>query len=82
MNPGASLFSRRRRHATVNGLTGVLLSNNPNFNNPANNANAINPFPSRPQPGFHMRPGSQLRHEQQAFDEGLMDSVSVHGGNR
>jgi phospholipase C len=29
---------------TVNGLAGVLLSNNPNANNPTNNPNAINPF--------------------------------------
>jgi phospholipase C len=58
----------------VNGvLEGVLLTDNPNANNPANGTNAINPFRlSRAQ-----APTCDQNHnygsEQQAFDQGLMD---------
>jgi len=70
MNPGGEpFFEAQDDHADVNGLTGVLLSNNPNFNTRPTNPRDQS-LPSRPQPGFHMRPGSQYGHEQQAFDEG------------
>src|ERR1700720_4472811 len=41
---GEPFFKADDDTPTVNGLKGVLLSNNPNANNPANAPNAINPF--------------------------------------
>ena len=44
-NPsGEPLFKAHDDTPTVNGLKGVLRSNNPNATNPANAPNAINPF--------------------------------------
>jgi phospholipase C len=44
-NPaGEPVFHARPGTPSVNGLSGALLTNNPNANNPANGTNAINPF--------------------------------------
>jgi phospholipase C len=58
---------------TVNGLAGVLLSNNPNANNPTNNPNAINPFRFDRSQASTCDQDHNYGHEQMAFDEGLMD---------
>jgi phospholipase C len=74
MNPGGEpFFEAQDDTPTVNGLTGVLLSNNPNFNNPANNPNAINPFRLDRSQASTCDQDHNYGHEQQAFDEGLMD---------
>jgi phospholipase C len=78
--PGEPLFQASDGTPSVNGLgtlvngvpDGVLLTDNPNANNPANGTNAINPFRlSRAQ-----APTCDQDHnygpEQQAFDKGLM----------
>ena len=79
-SPGEPLFQASDGTPSVNGLgtlvngvpDGVLLTDNPNANNPANGTNAINPFRlSRAQ-----APTCDQDHnygpEQQAFDQGLM----------
>src|ERR1700692_53506 len=43
-NSDGSTFNVAPGTPSVNGLTGGLLTNNPNVGNPANGANAINPF--------------------------------------
>ncbi len=58
---------------TVNGLAGVLLSNNPNANNPTNNPNAINPFRFDRSQASTCDQDHNYGDEQMAFDEGLMD---------
>jgi phospholipase C len=80
-SPGEPFFQASDDTPSVNGLgtlvngvpEGVLLTDNPNANNPANGTNAINPFRlSRAQ-----APTCDQNHnygpEQQAFDQGLMD---------
>lgn len=58
---------------TVNGLSGALLTNNPNANNPANGANAINPFRLDRSQASTCDQGHNYGPEQQAADQGLMD---------
>jgi len=58
--PGEPAFQAKPNTPNVNGLSGSLLTNNPNKNNPANLTNAINPFRlNRSQ--ADLRPGPQLR---------------------
>src|ERR1700733_3046048 len=42
--PGQPRFTALPGTPAVNGLTGTLLTNNPNFLNPANGTGAANPF--------------------------------------
>src|SRR5579862_6289983 len=58
---------------TVNGLSGPLLTNNPNANNPANGANNINPFRLDRSQASTCDQGHNYGPEQQAADQGLMD---------
>ena len=57
---------------TVNGLTPVLLSSNPNLN-PANGAGATNPFRLDRSQAVTADQDHDYLAEQQAFDMGLMD---------
>jgi len=73
-NPsGEPFFEADPGTPAVNGLTGVLLSNNPNFNNPANTPNAINPFRLDRSQASTCDQDHNYGHEQMAFDQGLMD---------
>ena len=73
-NPaGEPFFEADDNTPTVNGLTDALRNNNPNFNNPANGANAINPFRLDRSQASTCDQDHNYGHEQQAFDQGLMD---------
>src|SRR5262249_24496397 len=91
--PGEPAFQAIDDTPSVNGLgtltqgqpDGVLLTNNPNANNPANNPNAINPFRLDRSQVSTCDQDHNYGHEQQAFDQGLMDlfpaSVGVDGNS-
>jgi phospholipase C len=68
---------------TVNGLSGALLTNNPNFLNSANGTGAINPFRLDRSQAATADQDHSYKPEQEAFDNGLMDlfplSVGVAG---
>jgi phospholipase C len=64
----------------VNGLSGVLLTNNPNANNPANMTNAINPFRLDRTQASTCDQNHNYGPEQQAFDQGLMDMFPASVG--
>jgi phospholipase C len=70
---GEPFFKADDDTPTVNGLKGVLLSNNPNANNPANAPNAINPFRLDRSQASTCDQDHNYGHEQLALDEGLMD---------
>jgi phospholipase C len=70
----------RRGTPTVNGLSGVLLTNNPNANNPGNGANAINPFRLDRSQVSTCDQGHNYGPEQLAFDGGLMDAFPASTG--
>ncbi|HYL68355.1 MAG TPA: alkaline phosphatase family protein, partial [Candidatus Limnocylindria bacterium] len=73
-------FHAKRGTPTVNGLTGALLTNNPNANNPANGANAINPFRLDRSQASTCDQGHNYGPEQLAFDGGLMDMFPASVG--
>ncbi|HZO80649.1 MAG TPA: alkaline phosphatase family protein [Candidatus Binataceae bacterium] len=92
-NPsGEPQFHARGGTPSVNGLgtlaqgepTGVLLTDNPNASNPANGASALNPFRLDRTQAATCDQDHNYGHEQQAFDQGLMDlfpaTVGVGGG--
>ena len=58
---------------SVNGLSGSLLTNNPNFNNPANGSNAVNPFRLDRSQASTCDQGHNYGPEQLAADGGAMD---------
>jgi phospholipase C len=64
---------------TVNGLTGALLTNNPNKNNSAN-VPQINPFPLDRSQASTCDQDHNYGDEQLAFDEGLMDMFPASVG--
>ncbi len=92
--PGEPPFFAREDTPTVNGLgtlvdgvpQGVLLTDNPNANNPANNnpstgAVAINPFRlDRSQAFLDCNNSNAYKNEQSAFDFGLMDAFPLFTG--
>ena len=68
---------------TVNGLTGALLTNNPNLN-PANGAGASNPFRLDRSQAVTPDQNHDYTAEQAAFDAGVMDLFPTNtssGGN-
>jgi phospholipase C len=71
--PGEPFFEADPRTPAVNGLTGVLLTSNPNANNPGNSPNAINPFRFDRSQASTCDQDHNYGHEQMAFDQGLMD---------
>ena len=89
LNPaGEPRFEADERTPPVNGLgvlvegqpEGVLLTDNPNARNPANGANAINPFRLDRAQASTCDQGHNYGPEQQAFDQGLMDAFPAHTG--
>ena len=74
-------FTAAANTPTINGLSGGLLTNNPNLN-PANGTGATNPF----RLDVTQAPTADQDHaytpEQQAFDSGLMDLFPLYTGSR
>jgi len=67
--------------ALINGQRdGVLLTDNPNRNNPANGTNAINPFRLSRSQAATCDQDHNYGHEQQAFNQGLMDLFPLSVG--
>jgi len=83
-NPaGEPKFKAAPNTPTVNGLSGALLSNNPNLN-PANGAGASNPFRLDRSQAVTADQNHDYSVEQRAFDAGLMDLFPLYtssGGN-
>jgi len=81
-NLDQSVFFSRAKSGTptVNGLTGPLLTNNPNANNTGNGANAINPFRLDRSQASTCDQGHNYGPEQLAFDGGLMDLFPASTG--
>src|SRR5208337_3622602 len=65
---------------TVNGLSGALLTDNPNFLNTSNGSGAINPFRLDPSQAATADQDHNYGPEQMAFDSGLMDLFPVSVG--
>jgi len=81
MNPkNEPAFYAQPGTPTVNGLTGVLLTDNPNANNPGNGASAINPFRLDRSQASTCDQDHNYGPEQQAFDGGLMDMFPASVG--
>ena len=83
-NPaGEPQFKAAPNTPTVNGLSGGLLTNNPNLN-PANGAGASNPFRLDRSQAVTADQNHDYTAEQRAFDAGLMDLFPLYtssGGN-
>jgi phospholipase C len=71
-NTDGTTFSPAPNTPSVNGL-GALLTNNPNANNPANGAGAINPFRLSHSQATTCDQDHEYLDEQLSFDLGLMD---------
>ena len=65
----------------VNGLSGVLLTRNPNLLNAANGSGAANPFRLDRSQNFTADQNHGYTAEQQAFDFGLMDAFPEFTGS-
>jgi len=73
-NPaGETAFTALAGTPGVNGLSGALLTNNPNFTNIANGTGAANPFRLDPAQAATADQGHNYKPEQEAFDDGAMD---------
>lgn len=91
--PGEPQFAAQPGTPTVNGLgtlsngqpNGVLLTDNPNANNPTNGSSALNPFRLDRLQASTCDQDHNYGDEQRAFDGGLMDlfpaSVGEGGGS-
>ena len=79
--PGDPRFVAQPGTPTVNGLTGSLLTNNPNFLNAANGTNAINPFLLGRNQASTCDQDHNYGDEQSAFDMGLMDLFPLKVGD-
>ena len=75
-NTDGTTFTAAEDTPSVNGL-GALLTNNPNAGNPANGANAINPFRLSHSQATTCDQNHDYGPEQAAFDLGLMDAFPV-----
>jgi len=86
--PGEPPFRAEDDTPSVNGLgtlvngepSGVLLTDNPNANNHANDPNAINPFRLDRSQASTCDQDHNYGHEQLAFDQGLMDLFPLNTG--
>jgi phospholipase C len=86
--PGEPFFRAEEDTPSVNGLgtlvegapSGVLLTDNPNANNHANDPNAINPFRLGRSQAPTCDQDHNYGHEQLAFDQGLMDLFPLNTG--
>ncbi len=80
-NPqGEPEFHAAPRTPSVNGLTGALLTNNPNSTNPVNAAGMTNPFRLDRSEAATADQDHDYTPEQLAFDHGLMDAFPASVG--
>jgi phospholipase C len=80
-NPaGEPHFHAAANTPTVNGLTGALLTHNPNASNPVNAAGATNPFRLSRSQAATADQDHDYTPEQLAFDHGLMDAFPASVG--
>jgi phospholipase C len=77
--PGQPRFVGLPNTPTVNGLSGALLTNNPNLN-PANGTGAANPFRLNRNQAMTADQSHGYTPEQQSFDNGLMDLFPAKTG--
>ncbi|WP_296655175.1 alkaline phosphatase family protein [Paraburkholderia sp.] len=81
-NPsGEPAFNALPGTPEVNGLSGALLSNNPNFTNPANGAGAANPFRLDRTQAATADQNHAYTAEEQAYDAGAADLFPEYTGN-
>jgi phospholipase C len=71
--PGEAPFTARPDTPAVAGLSGDLLTKNPNFTNPANGADAANPYRLAPSQAATADQDHSYTQEQMAYDHGKMD---------
>ena len=80
-NPkGEPAFHPKFGTPAINGLSGTLLTNNPNATNSANGAGATNPFRLDRSQAATADQDHDYTPEQMAFDRGLMDAFPVSVG--
>jgi phospholipase C len=77
--PGQPRFVALPNTPSVNGLSGALLTNNPNLN-PANGPGAANPFRLNRNQAMTADQSHGYTPEQQSFDKGLMDLFPISTG--
>ncbi|CAE6737592.1 phospholipase C [Paraburkholderia haematera] len=81
-NPsGEPAFTAASGTPTVNGLSGSLLTNNPNFINTLNGAGAANPFRLDRTQAATADQNHAYTAEQQAYNNGAADLFPLHTGN-
>ena len=71
--PGERPFTARPGTPAVAGLSGDLLTKNPNFTNPANGVDAVNPYRLAPSQAATADQDHSYTQEQLAYDHGKMD---------
>lgn len=80
--PGEPPFHALPGTPAVDGLSGTLLTQNPNFTNRANGTNAANPFRLDRSQAATADQSHAYRNEQLAFDHGKMDLFPKYTGRR
>jgi phospholipase C len=71
--PGEPAFVARADTPPIAGLSGALLTRNPNLTNPANGADAANPYRLGPSQAATADQDHSYTQEQMAYDHGKMD---------
>jgi phospholipase C len=79
--PGEPAFHAAPDTPTINGLTGTLLTSNPNRLNPQNAVGAVNPFRLDRSQASTASQDHEYGPEQSAFHAGLMDLFPLSVGN-
>jgi phospholipase C len=79
--PGQPRFKALPGTPAVNGLSGSLLTNNPNFLNSGNGTGAANPFRFNRDQALTADMGHSYAPEQQAYDRGAMDLFPKNTGS-
>ncbi|AJX69604.1 phospholipase C [Burkholderia pseudomallei] len=79
--PGEPAFSAASGTPSINGLSGLLLTANPNATNPANGADASNPFRLDRTQAATADQNHAYTAEEQAYDNGLADLFPKYTGN-
>ena len=78
--PGEPRFLAKPDTPAINGLTGTLLTSNPNATNPTNGKGATNPFRLDRSQAATADQDHGYTPEQMAFDRGLMDAFPASVG--
>lgn len=78
--PGEPSFTAASGTPSVDGLSGTLLTNNPNYTNTANGAGAVNPFRLDRSQASTADQNHGYTAEQQAYDDGKADLFPKYTG--